>query len=173
MVDALYALSPLDGRYAGMTAPLSEYFSEFAFLRDRVRVELDYLAALSTTGLIRSLSGAEAEAFDALKVDFSTPDAERIQAYERETRHDVKAIEYYLREKLKETSLTDVISWIHFGLTSEDVNNIALAIALRNSRDHVLLPALDNLLADVREFAVRNRAMPRLGRTHGQIAVPT
>jgi adenylosuccinate lyase len=173
MTDPLHSLSPLDGRYAELTAPLGAYFSEFAFLRDRVRVELDFLAALSTTGLVRHLTVSETDELDSLKTKFSTADAQAIQAYERKTRHDVKAIEYFLQEKLQESSLADLIPWIHFGLTSEDTNNIAQAIALRDSRDNVLLPMLDNLLLDLKEFAFRHRAVPMLARTHGQFAVPT
>ena len=173
MNDPLHALSPLDGRYAELTAPLNSYFSEFAFLRDRVRVELDYLAALATTGVVRTLSAAEQDQLDKLKSEFSTEEAESIQAYEHKTRHDVKAIEYYLQEKLEYTSLSDLIPWIHFGLTSEDTNNIAQAIALRDSRENVLLPVLDNLLLDLKQFALQHRAVPMLARTHGQPAVPT
>jgi adenylosuccinate lyase len=173
MTDSLHALSPLDGRYAQAAAPLAEYFSEFAYLRDRVRVELDFLAALSNTGLFRPLSGSETSLLQSIQSNFSTLDAQSIQSYEKETRHDVKAIEYYLKNKLQETSLSDLLSWLHFGLTSEDVNNIAQAIALRDSRDRVLLPALDQLIARLREFAIRHRAVPMLARTHGQAAVPT
>jgi adenylosuccinate lyase len=173
MTDALHALSPLDGRYTELTAPLGAYFSEFAFLRDRVRVELDYLAALSAAGLVRSLSESERYELDSIRTNFSIKDAQLIQAHEHKTRHDVKAIEYFLQERLQNTSLTDLLPWIHFGLTSEDTNNIAQAIALRDSRDNVLLPMLDNLLLDLKEFALRQRAVPMLARTHGQFAVPT
>lgn len=169
----LHALSPLDGRYADATAPLSGFFSEFAFLRDRVRVELDLLPALAKSGLIRPLSASDSTQLDSIKSTFASTDAESIQAHERETRHDVKAIEYFLRDKLQGTSLADLIPWIHFGLTSEDVNSIAQAIALRDSRDAVILPALDTLLSALREFAIRYRALPMLARTHGQFAVPT
>ena len=124
MTDALHALSPLDGRYTEMTAPLSRFFSEFAFLRDRVRVELDFLAALSKTGLTRALSDSESAQLEAIKVNFSSTDAESILAYERKTRHDVKAIEYFIQEKLQGTSLQEFIPWIHFGLTSEDTNSL-------------------------------------------------
>ena len=173
MTDSLHLLSPLDGRYADATSPLRDHFSEFAFLRDRARLELDFLPALSKTGLIRPLSDSESAQLDSIKADFSTADAESIRAFERETRHDVKAIEYFLRDKLKDTSLNDLLSWLHFGLTSEDVNNIAQAISLRDSRDVVLLPAFDTLLQHILGFAKSYRALPMLARTHGQPAVPT
>src|SRR5215208_4378618 len=163
---ALHALSPLDGRYENETSPLRDFFSEFAYLRARTRLELDFLAALSKTGLI------PAETLSGWKPDlqgFSEEDARKVQEYEKTTRHDVKAIEYFLREKLP----PHFHPWIHFGLTSEDINNIAQAIALRDSRDEVLLPAFDHLLNSLRDFARQYRALPFLARTHGQPAVPT
>ena len=175
----LHALSPLDGRYENETAPLRDYFSEFAYLRSRARLELDFLSALSETGLVRALTDSERATLDS----FTDDDARRIQEYEKTTRHDVKAIEYFLREKFMESSglpLTQeqapalqIIPFIHFGLTSEDMNNIAQAIALRDSRDKVLLPAFDNLITSLRDFAQKFRALPMLARTHGQHAVPT
>jgi adenylosuccinate lyase len=163
---SLHALSPLDGRYENETAPLREFFSEFAFMRTRVRLELDFLSALSRTGVIpaHQLTGWTPE----LQY-FTDADAQTIQAYETTTRHDVKAIEYFLREKLP----PELHQWIHFGLTSEDINSMAQAIALRESRDQVLLPALDQLIECLRDFARKYRALPFLARTHGQPAVPT
>jgi len=181
----LKLLSPLDGRYADITAPLTEFFSEFAFLRDRVRVELDYLSALSETGLVRPLTDSEFAQLESIKSNFSLDDAESILAYERTTRHDVKAIEYFIQSKLLESAglLVDLqeqapvfhglIPWIHFGLTSEDINSIGGAIALNQSRHKVILPALNNLLSALCDFVIANRAVPMLARTHGQYAVPT
>ena len=162
---SLHALSPLDGRYENETAPLQEYFSEFAYLRSRARLELDFLAALSKTGLVHPLTDSERVVLDT----FTDDDARMIQEYEKTTKHDVKAIEYFLREKLP----AKLHQWIHFGLTSEDINNIAQAVALRDSRDKVLLPAFDNLITSLRDFASKYRALPMLARTHGQPAVPT
>ena len=162
----LHALSPLDGRYANEVSPLRGFFSEFAFLRARVRVEVEFLAALAKTGIIPAETLSD---YQSDLQDFTEEDARTIQEYEKTTRHDVKAIEYYLREKLPPA----LHPYIHFGLTSEDVNNIAQAIALRDSRDEVLLPALDNLIASLRDLAKRYRALPFLARTHGQPAVPT
>jgi len=172
-LNPLHALSSLDGRYADLIAPLSGFFSEFAFLRDRVRVELDFLAALSKIGLIRPLTASESAQLESIKSNFSSADAESIRAHERKTRHDVKAIEYFLQDKLQSTSLKDLLPWIHFGLTSEDVNNIAQVVALRDSRDAIFVPALDALINSLREFAKQTRALPMLARTHGQFAVPT
>lgn len=162
---ALHALSPLDGRYENEISPLRDFFSEFAYLRARARLELDLLFALSKTGLIRPLSSSERAVLDS----FSDDDALKIQEYEKTTRHDVKAIEYFLREKFP----AEFHQWIHFGLTSEDINNIAQAVALKDSRDQILLPALDNLINLLRDFARKYRSLPLLARTHGQPAVPT
>jgi adenylosuccinate lyase len=163
---ALHALSPLDGRYENETSPLRDFFSEFAFLRARVRVELDFLSALSKIGVF---SPAAFSSWKPDLQDFTDDDARKIQEYEKITRHDVKAIEYFLRDKVP----IELHQWIHFGLTSEDINSIAQAITLKDSRDKVLIPALDNLINSLREFAKKYRALPLLARTHGQPAVPT
>jgi adenylosuccinate lyase len=173
MDSLLLLLSPLDGRYADSTSALRDYFSEFAYLRDRVRVELDLLAGLSKIGLIRPVSESESALLEFLWKNFTLADAESVRTFEKQTRHDVKAIEYFLRERLGTTSLNDLLPWLHFGLTSEDVNNIAQALSLRDSRDTVLLSVLDDLLAHVLEFVRKHRALPMLARTHGQPAVPT
>lgn len=158
---SLHALSPLDGRYETETSPLRDFFSEFAYFRSRARLELDFLSALAVAGICPPPS---------LSLDsFTDEDARKIQEYEKTTRHDVKAIEYFLRDKLP----TNLLQFIHFGLTSEDINNIAQALALKDSRDQVLLPALGNLISSLRDFAKTYRALPMLARTHGQPAVPT
>lgn len=169
----LHLLSPLDGRYAETTSPLRDHFSEFAFLRDRVRVELNFLPALSKTGLVRPLSDSESAYLKSVLANFSDADAELILEYERKTRHDVKAIEYFIQSKLQGTSLEDLIPWIHFGLTSEDTNSLGQAIALKESRDKVILPNIESLLSKLSEFALRYKSTPMLARTHGQFAVPT
>jgi len=167
----LHALSPLDGRYEKETAPLQDYFSEFAFFRARARLELDFLSALSKIGICPPLN---------ISLDvFTDDDALKIQEYEKTTRHDVKAIEYFLRDKILESDsllsppALQSIPWIHFGLTSEDINNIAQALVLRDARDKILIQALDELLTSLSDFAKKYRALPMLARTHGQPAVPT
>ena len=172
--ETLDFLSPLDGRYARETAPLKKFFSEFAYTRDRVRVELDYLIALSRDPqFVRPLSNDELLNLHSLLSSLSLQDAVEIKSIEKTTRHDVKAIEYFLRARLTATSLVDVIEWLHFGLTSEDVNIIAQAIALRDSRDAVILPALDEIINRLTAFARQHKSTPMLARTHGQPAVPT
>ncbi|MBK7319848.1 adenylosuccinate lyase [Candidatus Villigracilis affinis] len=169
----LHLLSPLDGRYAETTSPLRDHFSEFAFLRDRVRVELNFLPALSKTGLVRPLSDSESAHLESVLANFSDADAELILEYERKTRHDVKAIEYFIQSKLQGTSLEDLIPWIHFGLTSEDTNSLGQAIALKESRDKVILPNIESLISNLSDFALKYKSTPMLARTHGQFAVPT
>ena len=169
----LHLLSPLDGRYAETTAPLRDYFSEFAFLRDRVRVELNFLSALSKTDLVRPLSDSESAQIESIISNFSDADAELILEHERKTRHDVKAIEYFIQNKLQGSSLEDLIPWIHFGLTSEDTNSLGQALSLKESRDKVIVPALDSLISNLSELALRYKSVPMLARTHGQFAVPT
>ncbi|NWF65418.1 MAG: adenylosuccinate lyase [Chloroflexi bacterium] len=169
----LHLLSPLDGRYAETTAPLRDHFSEFAFLRDRVRIELNFLPALSKTGLVRPLSDSESAQLESIVTNFSDADAENILGHERKTRHDVKAIEYFIQSKLQGTSLEDLIPWIHFGLTSEDTNSLGQAIALKESRDKVILPNIESLISNLTDIALRYKFTPMLARTHGQFAVPT
>ncbi|MCI0478854.1 MAG: adenylosuccinate lyase, partial [Anaerolineales bacterium] len=172
--DELELLSPLDGRYARETAPLRNYFSEFAYLRDRARIEIDYLIALARDArLVRSFTAREISALQSLISNFSLADARAIKEFEVTTRHDVKAIENFLRARLASTSLADVIEWLHFGLTSEDVNQTAHALALRDSRDQVVLPALDKVIARLAALARQHKSTPMLARTHGQPAVPT
>ena len=168
------ALSPLDGRYARETAPLRQYFSEAAFLRQRVRVEIDYLLALSRVAhLVRPLTDGEVEYLRALVADFNLASVREIKEIDRQTRHDVKAIEYFLRARLGSNSLSDIVEWLHFGLTSEDVNLTAQALALRDSRDTVILPALNSIVAAIAELARKYQHTAMLARTHGQPAVPT
>ena len=174
MNEELLALTSIDGRYARETAPLREFFSEFAYIRGRTRLEIAYLIALSQdAGLIRPFSQDELDLLHNLSTNFSPGAAGQVKELEQTTRHDVKAIENFLRTRLARTSLADTVSWLHFGLTSEDVNLSAQAISLRNARDEVLLPALDKLITQLTDFARRYKSTPMLARTHGQLAVPT
>lgn len=174
MSEPLLNLSPLDSRYQAETLALSDYFSEFAYLRQRVQVEIAYFLALSReVHLVRELTPAEVDFLRSLGDSFSLEDAHQIRDFERVTRHDVKAIEMFLRARLAPTSLADTVSWLHFGLTSEDVNNIAQALALSTARDNVLLPALEVVKDHLVHLTERYKSTPMLARTHGQPAVPT
>ena len=170
----LMALTPLDGRYTETTEPLRAFFSEFSYIRGRARLEIAYLISLSQDAkLIRPLTQGELDLLHNLSDNFSLNDAQEIKTLEGTTRHDVKAIENYLRTRLERTSLADSVPWLHFGLTSEDLNLTAQAISLRDARDEVILPALDKVIAQLADFARRYKSTPMLARTHGQPAVPT
>ncbi len=177
--DALYAVSPLDGRYGGRTAPLSPYASEAALMRTRVEVEVEYLIALAdleATPL--SLDSEERETLRGLYQHFAEEDAELIKKFEvsghdgfEATNHDVKAVEYFIRYNLPAES--EASPWIHFGLTSEDVNNLAHRLLVRGAVEEVILPALYDVRSSLEGMAREYRDVPMLARTHGQPATPT
>ncbi|MFC4544119.1 adenylosuccinate lyase [Halosolutus amylolyticus] len=177
--DALYAVSPLDGRYGSRTAPLSPYASEAALMRARVRVEVEYLIALADLDVTPlELDIDDREHLRGLYRHFAEEDAQLIKKLETEghagfeaTNHDVKAVEYFVRHRLPEDS--DASSWIHFGLTSEDVNNLAHRLLVRDAVDEVLLPELYTVQDALAEMARDYRDLPMLARTHGQPATPT
>ena len=175
---SLLALSPLDGRYARKAAPLREYLSEYALIRYRTLIEVRWLQHLADEAAIAELAPLEPPIKDVLNqiVDqFSVDDATRIKALEAKTNHDVKAVEYYLRQKLEGVAVSagNLDAFIHFGCTSEDINNLSYALMLRDARQRVLLPAIRELTNDLREVAHRFAAVPMLARTHGQPATPT
>jgi adenylosuccinate lyase len=174
---ALTALSPLDGRYAGKVAALSGHFSEFGLIRHRVRIEIAWLEALAAEPAIPEVPAfppAAAEALAAVARDFAPADAARVKAIERETNHDVKAVEYWLKERLAAVpEVARVAEFIHFACTSEDINNLAHGIALADARRDVLLPLLHAVAGDLRALAHAHAALPMLARTHGQPATPT
>jgi adenylosuccinate lyase len=177
MASPLTALSPLDGRYAASVDPLRPFFSEHALIRYRVRIELRWLQALAAAPAIRELkpfSRATGAALARLEDEFSAADGERIKAIEAATNHDVKAIEYWLREKLaRNREIERSLEFIHFACTSEDINNLAYALMLAESRERVMLPRLDALTRALRAIARRHAELPMLSRTHGQPASPT
>jgi adenylosuccinate lyase len=173
----LTALSPLDGRYAAKVDALRGEFSEFALIRQRVRVELAWLLALSAEPAIAEVpafSDAARAQIAAIADAFSPADAVRVKAIERTTNHDVKAVEYWLKERLAGVpEIARVSEFVHFACTSEDINNLAYGIALREARQTALLPMLEAIAADLRTLAHRHAALPMLARTHGQPATPT
>src|SRR6267378_1772890 len=169
MPSPLAALSPLDGRYARTADPLREYFSEQALIRYRLRIELAWLDALAAERAIRELkpfSRATKADFSRLVKGFSERDAEHIKNIEAETNHDVKAIEYWLKAKLaKNAEVQRSLEFIHFAATSEDINNLAYALMLADSRAGVMLPKLDQLVAALRALAKKHAALAMLSRT--------
>ena len=174
---ALTALSPLDGRYAAKVARLREQFSEFALIRQRVRIEIAWLSALAAEPAIvevPAFSTPAQQALAAVAAGFAPEDAARVKAIERETNHDVKAVEYWLKERLAGApEIARVAEFIHFACTSEDINNLAHGIALAEARRDVLLPQLHGIVADLRALAHAHAGLPMLARTHGQPATPT
>ncbi len=176
-LSPLTALSPLDGRYQRKVAALSGFFSEFGLIRFRVQVEIAWLKAISTEPAlteISPMSAASIKHLDELGRNFSLEDAEAVKAIEVRTNHDVKAIEYWLREQLTANPEAAAITgFVHFACTSEDINNLCHAMMLRESRHQVMLPALDSLIERLRHLAHDYADLPMLSRTHGQSATPT
>ena len=174
----LTALSPLDGRYAPKAAALREYLSEYALIRYRVLVEVRWLQQLADEAAIVELEPLEPPVKDLLNQvvdDFSVDDARRVKELEATTNHDVKAVEYFLRDKLTGVSgrAANMSAFLHFACTSEDINNLAYALMLRDARKRVLVPALRALNSDLRVLAHRLADVAMLSRTHGQAASPT
>jgi adenylosuccinate lyase len=176
-LSALTAISPLDGRYARSLEPLRAWASELALIRARVRVETEWLIALAAEPGVPEVGPFAPEAaakLRALAAAFGEPDGERVKAIERETNHDVKAIEYWIRERVAgDPALERASAFIHFACTSEDINNLAYALLVRGARDEALLPAIDRLAGRLAGLAHEHADAPMLARTHGQPATPT
>ncbi|MCY3780607.1 MAG: adenylosuccinate lyase [Chloroflexi bacterium] len=176
MRSSLHAISPVDGRYSGKTAPLQAYLSEWALMKYRLRVEIRWLIALSENDAIshlRRFTRAERELLKNLVDSFDDDAAGRIKAIEAQTNHDVKAVEYYVRERLQGTSLSESAASVHFACTSDDINNLAYAMMIRDVMHEVWQPAARDLLRKLKTFSRESAAIPMLGRTHGQPASPT
>ena len=176
-LDPLMALSPLDGRYQDKCRQLADFFSEFALMRYRTMVEIRWLQKLAAHPKVEALPpiSADGQAFlERLLTQFSLADAQRIKAIEATTNHDVKAVKYFIKEKLEAYGkLGEQLEFVHFACTSEDINNLAYALMLRDGRDQVLLPAMAELIDSLRGLAHRYASQPMLSRTHGQNASPT
>ena len=171
----LTAISPIDGRYRSKCEALENYFSEYALIRYRVRVEIEYFIALYRLPL-RQLQSAPADAVESLRDiyrDFTVEDAARIKEIESVTNHDVKAVEYFLKEQFDTRGLSDYKEFIHFGLTSQDINNTAVPLSLKDALNEVYLPALERLSAKLACLAAEWASVPMLAKTHGQPASPT
>ncbi|MGO4378921.1 adenylosuccinate lyase [Pseudoduganella sp. RAF19] len=174
--STLSALSPLDGRYASKTDKLRPILSESGFMHHRVKVEIAWLQALSQAGFaeIKPFSASATALLDKLAAEFTEADAARIKEIEAVTNHDVKAVEYWLKEKVKDVpELVAASEFIHFACTSEDINNTSHGMMLKAARDGVMVPALNGLVAKLTEIAHANAELPMLSRTHGQTASPT
>jgi len=175
MLTPLTAISPVDGRYRNKTERLADYFSEQALIRYRIRVEIEYFIALCQLPLPQ-LAGVDRSKFAALRAlytNFSVADAERVKEIESVTNHDVKAVEYLIKEKMESLGLGGFQEFVHFGLTSQDINNTAIPLALQEALAGVCYPALEAVRNKLAVFAEEWRAVPMLARTHGQPASPT
>lgn len=174
-ITSLNAISPIDGRYRKKTQPLARYFSEEALIKYRVLVEIEYFIALCEADLPQ-LADINKEVFVSLRkiyTEFSTEDALWIKETEKVTNHDVKAVEYFIKEKFEILGLSKYKEFIHFGLTSQDINNTSIPLSTKNAFEQVYLPSLVGLIAKLKELSMEWKDIPMLARTHGQPASPT
>ena len=175
MSTALHAISPIDGRYASKTSDLTQYFSEFALIKYRIRVEVEYFIALCEKG-ITQLRGVHPDSYESLRnlyLNFSTEDAQRIKDIEKVTNHDVKAVEYFIKEAFERVDLSAFQEFIHFGLTSQDINNTSVPLSIKDALNEVVYPSLESLITAIEKNAAAWSTIPLLARTHGQPASPT
>ncbi len=171
-LNNLTAISPIDGRYRGQLAHLGEYFSEYALIKYRVWVEIDYFLQLADKKFFRVSAAVRNHLLQVL-ADFSLLDAEKIKQTEKITNHDVKAVEYFLKEALDNCNAGNLKEWVHFGLTSQDINNTAMPMLWKHAVEHEYLPAVINLQHLIYQLAMQWADVPMLARTHGQPASPT
>jgi adenylosuccinate lyase len=171
-LNNLTAISPIDGRYRGQLAHLGEYFSEYALIKYRVWVEIDYFLQLADKKFFRANVSVRKH-LEQVLADFSLQDAEKIKQTEKITNHDVKAVEYFLKEALDNCNAANLKEWVHFGLTSQDINNTAMPMLWKHAVEHEYLPAVINLQHLIYQLAMQWADVPMLARTHGQPASPT
>ena len=171
----LTAISPIDGRYSERTKVLSPFFSEFALIKYRVFVEVEYFVALAQLGVeqLKGVSAAQLEQVRAIAANFTEEEAAEIKKIERTTNHDVKAVEYFLRTKFEALGLNQYVEFIHFGLTSQDINNTAVPVSLKDAQNQVLMPMLEALTAQIKALAESLFSLSTLSYTHGQPASPS
>jgi adenylosuccinate lyase len=171
-LHSLTAISPLDGRYRNQLQHLDEYFSEYALMKYRVLVEVEYLFFLSSKKLFR-LPAETVKHLKEISENFSMEDAEKIKKIESTTNHDVKAVEYFIKTELEKSGGNDAKEWVHFGLTSQDINNTAIPLSWKHALEFEYLPGLLNLNTEIKLLAAEWRDIPMLAKTHGQPASPT
>ena len=174
-LTTLTAISPVDGRYRSKTAPLADYFSEYALIRYRVRVEVEYFIALCALGLpqLKDVPQGLFEPLRGIYREFTPADAQRVKDHEAVTNHDVKAVEYFLKEEFDDMGLGEFKEFIHFGLTSQDINNTAVPLSIREALEDVVLPRLRDMREKLHALATEWADVAMLARTHGQPASPT
>ena len=175
-LDLLTAVSPIDGRYRSKTEPLAGYFSEYALIRYRVRVEIEYFITLCELPLpqLQDFNPALFGRLRSIYQEFSEEDAQRVKDIEKITNHDVKAVEYFIKERFDAIGgLESYKEFIHFGLTSQDINNTSVPLSIKEALDDVYLPQVEELIAQLRDYAEQWKDVPMLAKTHGQPASPT
>ena len=175
-LDALTAVSPIDGRYHSKTAPLAEYFSEYALIRYRIRVEIEYFITLCELPLphLKNFDHSLFERLRAIYLQFDEEGARRVKEIEKTTNHDVKAVEYYIKEEIDKIGhLDDSKEFIHFGLTSQDINNTSVPLSIKEAMEQVYCPLVEELIDQLRAYAEEWKDVPMLAKTHGQPASPT
>lgn len=168
----LTAISPVDGRYRNQLEHLDQYFSEYALIRYRVWVEIEYFLFLAEKKFFK-LTAAQQKSLKAIITQFSISDAAEIKAFEKITNHDVKAVEYFLKKRLESLQLGDLKEWVHFGLTSQDINNTAIPLSWKEALENEWLPSISNLILILKSMSKEWKDIPLLARTHGQAASPT
>ncbi len=171
----LTAISPIDGRYRKVTEDLATYFSEFGLIKYRVQIEIDYFILLAQQGLpqLPKLSNSQIESLKSVYQNFSFADAQIIKETEKTTNHDVKAVEYFIKDKLTQHGLENYLEFVHFGLTSQDINNTSIPLSLKHATNEVVIPTLELVIEKVTSLAKEWKEVSLLARTHGQPASPT
>jgi adenylosuccinate lyase len=176
ILSELTAISPIDGRYRSKTKNIATYFSEWGLIYYRIKIEIEYLIFLNSQGLEsfnQKFSEAELASLRTIYTDFSEADALKIKEIEKTTNHDVKAVEYFIKEKLEVLNLGTSKEWVHFGLTSQDINNTAIPLSLKDAIQIVILPDLEAVRDTIEKLAIEFKDIPMLAKTHGQAASPT
>lgn len=172
-LSSLTSISPIDGRYRSKTEVLGAFFSEFALIKYRLRIEIEYYLALMHWGIIPSKDVTAAQELRNIYEHFSLEDAESIKTLEQTTNHDVKAVEYFIKQRLKDLGHSQSLEFVHFGLTSQDINNTAIPLSIKEALNQVIFPAFEELLQQLKGLTSAWENVPMLARTHGQPASPT
>lgn len=166
------ALTALDGRYAGLTKDLAEIFSEYGLIKHRVFVEIEWLKFVLTDLNLAQLNGLDIEKLDHIVANFNLEDAHKVKEIEKQTNHDVKAVEYFIKDRLDSSGLSDIKEWVHFACTSDDINNTSYALMLKKGKE-TAVALLKQLISDLEQKALQYKSVPMMSRTHGQPATPT
>ena len=174
-LTALNAISPIDGRYRGKTKSLSAFFSEEALIQYRVRVEIEYFIALCELPLpqLENINHSLFEDLRSIYKHFTEEDAKEIKEIEKTTNHDVKAVEYFIKKEFDRLEIQNYKEFIHFGLTSQDINNTSIPLSIKEAVERIYLPSLDEVIDRLKELSEEYKEVPMLARTHGQPASPT